>query len=66
MILTFVQVALHEKWFLQLFDSSLCSLRISVISALNISRDCSYAEIAEKTSSPYKDHFRAKPVQVLL
>jgi plasmid maintenance system antidote protein VapI len=31
--------ALHEKWFLQLFDSSQRSLRISVISALNISRD---------------------------
>ncbi len=29
------------------FDSSLCSLRISVISALNISRDNSYAEITE-------------------
>ena len=42
-----VQLALHEKWFLQLFDSSLCSLRISVISALNISRDYSYAEITE-------------------
>ena len=39
--------ALHEKWFLQLFDSSLCSLRISVTSALNISRDYSYAEITE-------------------
>ena len=29
------------------FDPSLCSLRISVISALNISRDNSYAEITE-------------------
>jgi len=38
---------LHEKWFLQLTDSSLRSLRISVISALNISRDYSYAEITE-------------------
>ena len=42
-----VKAALHEKWFLQLTDSSLRSLRISVISALNISRDYRYAEITE-------------------
>ena len=35
---------LARKWFLQRFDSS---LRISVISALNISRYYSYAEITE-------------------
>jgi hypothetical protein len=35
---------LHEKWFLQLIDSS---LRIAVISALIISRDYSYAKITE-------------------
>jgi hypothetical protein len=40
-------VALHEKWFLQLLDYPLRSLRISVISALNISRDYRYAEITE-------------------
>jgi hypothetical protein len=39
--------ALHEKWLLQLIDSSLRSLRISVISALNISRPYCYAEITE-------------------
>jgi hypothetical protein len=38
---------MHEKWFLQIFDSSLRSLRISVISVLNISRDYRYAEITE-------------------
>jgi hypothetical protein len=36
--------ALHEKWYLQLIDSS---LRISAISALNIPRNYSYAEITE-------------------
>ena len=41
------QKALHEKSFLQLFDSSLRSLLISVISDLNISKDYSDAEITE-------------------
>jgi len=46
--------ALHKKWFLQLFISSLRSLRISVISALSTFYDLEltrspqrYAEIAE-------------------
>jgi len=33
--------ALHEKWFLQLFESSLRSLRISVILCVKYSRDYS-------------------------
>jgi hypothetical protein len=57
---------LHEKWFLQLIDSSLRSLRISVISALNIfattvtQRSQRYAEIAERTSNPDRDYFSCK------
>jgi hypothetical protein len=68
-----VRVALHEKWFLQLIDSSLRSLRISVISALNISRDYSYAEITEIRRDrrrglqiPNRDYFRAKLVRVMV
>ena len=57
------KLALHEKWFLQRFDSS---LRISVISAYYSSekyltqRSQRYAEIAKKTSSHYKDYFSCK------
>jgi hypothetical protein len=51
---------LPEKWFLQLFDSSLRSLRISVISALNIARDTGYAEIAEIRRDRRED-FKSPP-----
>jgi hypothetical protein len=61
---------LHEKWLLQLIDSSLRSLRISVTSALNISRPYSYAEITEirresqeRLQIPTGTTFRAKLVK---
>ena len=61
-----LQQALPEKWFLQLTDSSLRSLRSSVISALKFlattvtQRSQRYAEIAEKTSNPDRDYFSCK------
>jgi hypothetical protein len=67
-----LRLALHEKWFLQLTDSSLRSLRISVISALDISRDYGYAEITEirrdrreDFKSPTGTTFRAMPLRLV-
>ena len=55
---------LAQKWFLQLFDSSLRSLRISVISALNISRDYSDAEITE-IRRDRRENFKSRQVLLL-
>jgi len=46
-ILGILQQALHESRLCRDFKSSLRSLRIYVISVLNISRNQSYAEITE-------------------